>query len=88
MTFHRLAITEKQIELYDLPTKPRKETERRALHITETVEAEAMPAGMLRALLRNEIESFLPEGALQATKEAELSEREGLISLGLTMDEN
>jgi len=88
MTFHRLAITEKQIELYDLPTKPRKETDRRALHITETVEAEAMPAGMLRAMLRNEIESFLPEGALQATKEAELSEREGLISLGLSMDEN
>jgi hypothetical protein len=88
MTFHRLAITEEQIELYDLPTKPRKETERRALHITETVEAEAMPAGMLRAMLRNEIESFLPEGALQATKEAGLSEREGLISLGLAMDEN
>jgi hypothetical protein len=88
MTFYRLAITEEQIKQYDLPTKPRKKTDRRALHITATVEAEAMPAGMLRAMLRNEIESFLPEGALQAAKAAEQSEREGLLSLGKAMCNN
>jgi hypothetical protein len=75
ITFHRIAITEEQIKLYDLPAKPRKATDRRALHVMETVEAEAMPAGILRRLLRDKIESFLPPGALQAAKVAEESER-------------
>jgi hypothetical protein len=78
VTFHRLAITEDQIALYDLPTKPRKATDRRALHIKETVEAEAMPAAILRELLRDKIESYLPSGALTVAKIAEESERRHL----------
>jgi hypothetical protein len=73
--FHRLAITEEQIVQFDLPTKPRKETDRRAPHIKETVEAEAMPAGILRDLLRGKVESFLPAGALEIARAAEESER-------------
>ena len=45
-----------------IPTKLRKDTERRALELTETVEAEAMPAATLRALLVDAIESHLPPG--------------------------
>lgn len=75
LTFYRIAITEEQIREYDLPTKPRKAGERRALHITETVEAEAMPARILRDILKKYIESFLPADALQVTKAAEDSER-------------
>ena len=67
---------EAQIAQYDLPTKPRKSTERRRLDIEHTVEAEAMPAGLLRRMLRDKIESFLPAGALAAAKVAEESERE------------
>ncbi len=78
MTFQRLAITEKQIEEYDLPTKPRKEGDRRALHVKATVEAEAMPARDLRGILRGSIEAWLPENALQVAKVAEESEREHL----------
>jgi hypothetical protein len=78
MRFSRLAITEDQIAAYDLPTKPRKESERRAPHLKETVEAEAMPAGVMRALLRHEIEALLPENALLVAKVAEESEREQL----------
>jgi hypothetical protein len=78
LNFHRLAITPEQITAYDLPTKPRKETDRRALHIKETVEAEALPAGILRQLLRITIEDFLPAGALAVAKAAEESEREQL----------
>jgi hypothetical protein len=78
LTFHRLAITEEQIVQYDLPTKPRKESDRRALHVKETVEAEAMPAAMLRELLREAVEEFLPEGALEVARAAEESEREHL----------
>jgi hypothetical protein len=76
LTFERIAITEEQIAEYDLPTKPRKETDRRALHIEETVEAEAMPASIMRGLLRERIESLLPDGALDVVKVAEESERE------------
>ena len=75
LEFHRLAITEEQISAYDLPTKPRKEGDRRALHVKETVEAEAMPAGILRQLLRDKIELFLPPDALVVAKVAEESER-------------
>jgi hypothetical protein len=78
LQFHRLAITEEQIGAFDLPTKPRKETDRRAQHVKETVEAEAMPAGILRRMLRETIESFLPTGALEVAKIAEASERAAL----------
>lgn len=76
MCFRRLGITPEQIAEYDLPTKPRKETDRRALHVEKTVEAEAMPANILRDLLRSEIEMWLPEDALEVVKVAERSERE------------
>jgi hypothetical protein len=76
--FHRLAITEAQIAYFDLPTKPRKESDRRALHVQQTVEAEAMPAAILRSLLRGKLEPFLPSGALETAKAAEESEREQL----------
>lgn len=78
LDFRRIAITEEQIALYDLPTKPRKESDRRAQHITHTVEAEAMPAHILRNILRVEIESLLPENALAVAKVAEESEHETL----------
>ena len=45
---------------------------------TYTVEAEAMPAG----LLRDKIEPFLPAGALAAAKVAEKSERAWLLGPG------
>lgn len=75
LAFRRIAITPEQIEAFDLPTKPRKAGERRAQHILATVEAEAMPAGIMRDLLRAEIEAFLPTGALEAARAAEESER-------------
>ena len=46
-----------------------------------TVEVEAMPAHILRGILRKEIKSLLPSGALAAVKVAEESERNGLIIL-------
>lgn len=73
--FIRLGITEKQIQEYDLPTKPRKAGDRRSLHIQETVEAEALPAHILRAEVRKAVETFLPASALDVTKEAEEAER-------------
>lgn len=76
LDFERVAINERQIKTFDLPTKPRKAGDRRSLHVAETVEAEAMPASILRGILRSEVEALLPEGALTAAKVAEQSERE------------
>lgn len=84
LEFHRLAINKTQIAEYNLPTKPRKKPkkgekgDRRRLDIQQTVEAEAMPASELKRIVRDKVESYLPEGALQAVKIAEESEREGL----------
>ena len=81
LDFRRLAINPDQIERYDLPTKPRKRGERRAAEIELTVEAEAMPAGILRSILAEAIEGFLPAGALDNITVAEESEREGLRAI-------
>lgn len=81
MQFTRIAINEQQIARYDLPTKPRKKTDVRSQQVALTVEAEAMPANILRGLLREQIESLLPADALNAAKVAEKSERSGLRML-------
>lgn len=75
LNFARIGINAEQITSYDLPTKPRKGSDRRSPHVAETVEAEAMPAHVLRHILRERIEQMLPEGALAAAKVAEESER-------------
>src|SRR5262249_40363730 len=75
LTFERIGITHGQIIEYDLPTKPRKKGDKRALHVTETVEAEAMPARIMRALLRERIEALLPEREFTVARAAEESER-------------
>jgi len=87
LRFHRIAITREQIAELDLPTKPRKAGERRAREVEFTVEAEAMPAHLMRELLRETVERFLPAGALEVVKVAEESERDGLRRLGLLLDE-
>ncbi|MGH8147644.1 MAG: hypothetical protein ACREPY_15095 [Rhodanobacteraceae bacterium] len=86
LNFHRIAITREQVERLDLPTKPRKPGERRVRELTYTVEAEAMPAHIMRDLLRDTVEAFLPSGALERVKGAEESERDGLKRLGLLLD--
>jgi hypothetical protein len=54
-------------------------TDKRALRVEHTVEAEAMPARILRELLRAEIEALLPDDALAVIKVAEQSERAQLL---------
>ena len=75
----RVAITAEQA--VKLPSKPRRKGEKRRRDILRTVEAEAMPAGELRALLGASVEAFLPPGALHAAQVAERAERDGLQRL-------
>ena len=81
MDFRRIAINEEQVKEHDLPTKPRKEGDKRSQHIEYTVEAEAMPAHVLRGILRDEVEALLPQNALEAAKVAERSERAHLARM-------
>lgn len=75
----RVAVTEEQAK--DLPSKPRKKGDKRLPGIKRTVEAEAIPAGELREMVRNTVEQFLPKGALHAARVAEASEQDGLRRL-------
>jgi hypothetical protein len=86
LTFHRIGITAEQVAFYNLPTKPRKEGDKRSPEVKWTVEAEALPAEILLHLLREKIESFIPSGALQTAKVAEESEREWLISFAEALE--
>lgn len=85
--FQRIAISEEQIRKYDLPTKPRKLSDRRAMHITETVEAEAMPANTLRNLLRTRVEELLPPQALHVARVEEQAAREWFEDIAGIMGE-
>ena len=78
LEFQRIAVNEDQVAEYDLPTKPRKASDARRLDITETVEAEAMPAATLRELLRSSIEGLLPERAVEDMDQTDEEEREGI----------
>jgi hypothetical protein len=84
--FERVGINEDQIDEFDLPMKPRKASDKRSPQVFAAVEAESLPAGILRKILRERIEGLLPEHALQVTKQAEQSEREGLIALARRME--
>ena len=86
LDFRRIGINESQVAEYDLPTKPRKDTDRRSKHLTYSVEAEAMPAHLLRGLLRAEVEALLPENALQVAKASEASERGHLARMARLME--
>ena len=82
----RLAITAEQIKQYNLPTKPRKASDRRRLDIQDTVEAEALPAGTLRELLREAVDEHLPDGVRERTRQAGEAQRETLRVLSSRLD--
>ena len=88
LALHRIAITQEQIAQYDLPTKPRKESEQRRRDIEETVEAEAMPVELLLGLLRQKLDAFLPDGALEKARERERRTRNVLVTLADLIDES
>lgn len=79
LSFERLAVSEAQIVEMDLPTKPRKEGDRRSPEVKATVEAEAMPAAALRQLLTDAVMQWLPSDALRVARLKESMERQRLI---------
>jgi len=83
--FTRLAITPEQIEEHRLPRNYRKAGDKRSLHVEHTVEAEAMPAHVLRKIVRGSVEALLPPDALRVAQVAERSERDFLMQLASTI---
>jgi hypothetical protein len=81
LEFERIAITKEQIQALALPEKPRNDKDRRVREITHTVEAEAMPAAIMRGILRTKIESLLPANALSIAKIEETSQRARLVDM-------
>ena len=82
LEFERLAVTPEQIDEYDLPTRPTKQTDTRAANFEgESVEVDAMSSNVLRDLVRDASEYHVDDHALELTKVAERSEREILARM-------
>ena len=81
----RTALTQKQIEVFGLPTRPTKRDGNR--HADgfegESVELDALPPTELRAMVREVIERHISPRNLEMLRVAEESEREILTSLAL-----
>ncbi len=69
--WRRLAVTDEQVEEYDLPSS----------YEGHGVEAEAMPAEIMRAILQDAIDEYVDEAAVEVIRVAETDEREGLRRL-------
>jgi hypothetical protein len=74
----RVALTEEQIEEFNLPTRPTKRNGNRHAYKFEgdSVELDALPANELRAMVRYAIERHISSRNLTALRVAEESERE------------
>lgn len=83
--FERLLVTPEQIEQWDLPTKPAKRNTHSKGFTGGTVEAEAVPAHVTRALLRKAIERHLDLQEVRVLETAEESERDGLFAIADAM---
>jgi hypothetical protein len=83
--FERPAVTREQVEQWNLPTRPTKQTDTRAKKFSGTsVELDAIPARKLRELVRECIERHVDKQKLELLRIAEKSERELLMQWGAT----
>jgi hypothetical protein len=80
--FQRVAVTEAQIEQFDLPTRPTKKADTRAKKFNgESVEVDAIPPDELRQLCRDCITRHVDLSVLQRTEQIEAAERETLQTM-------
>jgi hypothetical protein len=74
--FERIAVTPRQIERWDLPTRPTKAKDTRAKGFGDiSVELDAIEPNRLRQIVRRAIEQHLPRHQFKVLKAAEESER-------------
>jgi len=86
--FERICITPEQIEQYQLPTRPTKQTDSRAKGFKgDSVELDAMPARILRGLVANAIVQHIDDDAKEQTMQIEQLERQTLENVLLHLPE-
>lgn len=74
--WHRVGVTWEQVERLDLPgTAPKVKNRRKPYPFAMSVEAEALPAALLRELLDEAITNYVDHDKLEVLMEAEESER-------------
>ena len=82
INFELLAVTDEQIEQWQLPTRPAKKTDPESKKAPETaVELDAVPPDKLVALVENAITKHIDPHAWQVEQAAEKEERRGLLAL-------
>lgn len=85
-TFERVAVLPWQISQWNLPTRPTKQSDRRAAKFDgESVELDAIPPDDLRTLVRQVIEQHLDTERLERLRQIEQHERESLASIAAGM---
>lgn len=82
ITFERIAVNEKQIAEFRLPTRPTKKTDSRAKSFEgESVEVDALPPHVLRGIVREHIEQHVDQGRLSRLQAVEDAERQTLADM-------
>ena len=82
ITFERIAVTEEQIDEWDLPTRPTKKSDTRSKAFGDiSVELDAIEPNRLRSIVSDAIDIHLPQQQFEALKAAEESEREVIARL-------
>jgi hypothetical protein len=80
--FERIAVTDVQISVWELPTRPTKASDTRASGFGDiSVELDAIEPNLLRQIVQDAIEQHLPADEFEILKAAEQSEREIITRL-------
>ena len=80
--FQRIAVTPVQIETWNLPTRPTKKSDTRSKNFSgESVELDAIPAKILRALVTAYIEAHIQKEVLHRTTLVEDAEKKTLENI-------
>jgi hypothetical protein len=89
ISFRRIAVTQRQIRDWRLPSRPTKQTDARAAKFgaAESVELDAIEPGRLRRLVEDHITQHIPAHALEMHRISEQSEKDGLAALAKAFGE-
>lgn len=86
--FERVAVTEEQIRRWRLPTRPTKQSDKRAAQFgsSVSVELDAIPPNILRDLVRRVIERHMPRRRLLKLRREETRERDQIARMVRSLD--
>lgn len=81
-TFTQLAVLPNQIDFFQLPSRPTKQSDSRSKGFSHrSVELDAIPPDILRRLVRHTIDEHLPDGFMENIRLVENEERRGFTRM-------